>query len=149
MHFLRVSIMNVLDKKTLNTSGVCPRCNEGIQPSKQIFRREFRCPQCGVLLYVSTSYLRTLFVLSTVVGVGVIAFAIGIRNPVRLFLFGIPLGFVALMLLVRLAPYFRPPVFQLRDPEFLTTLTTLDLASTPEEAATSGSSKASSQDRAG
>jgi len=76
---------------------------------------------------VSVSYLRILFVCSAVVGLTLVGLAVGIRNPIRLFVFGIPLGFAALMAMVRVAPYFKLPVFLLLDPEDFTRITTLDL----------------------
>ncbi len=108
-------------------SGDCPRCARAVPPSKEIFRKEFRCAGCGVLLYIPVPYLRVLFLSSAAIGITVAALAVGVRNPVRPFVFGIPLGFVILMALVRVVPYFRLPVFLLRDPEDVTNITTLDL----------------------
>jgi hypothetical protein len=108
-------------------SGECPRCRHRIKPSKELFRKKLRCPQCGVLLYVSVTYLRTLFVLSFISGLTLVGLAIGIRNPVRLFVFGIPLGFLALTVIVRIAPHVRLPVFLLSDPEDFTSVITLGI----------------------
>src|SRR6266404_4458152 len=109
-------------------SSRCPECLHEIRPSKHIFRREFQCPECGVRLYISLAYLRTLFVVAELIGLVLSGLMVGIRNPIRLFLFGIPLGFAALMILVRLVPFFRLPAFLLRDPEHSTNMVTLDLA---------------------
>jgi hypothetical protein len=116
-----------MDVVASKKSGECPQCGHRTRPSKEVFRKGFRCPQCGVSLYVSVAYLRILFVCSAVVGLTLVGLVVGIRNPLRLFVFGIPLGFVALMAIARIAPYFKLPIFLLRDPEDIASITTLDL----------------------
>ena len=121
--------------------GECPNCGYRILASRGIFGKQFKCPRCGVLIYVSAMYLRVLFLLSATIGLTLAALIVGVRNPVRVAVFGIPLGFVTLMLLVRTVPHVRLPVFLLRDPEELTSFTTLSQSN--EKARTSSSSEES------
>ena len=108
-------------------AGKCPRCSYELKRSKEIFRRRLTCSQCGAVLHLSLLYLRCLFVASAIIGLTFVALVTGIRNPIPVFLFGIPLGFIVLMALIRVVPSVMMPVFSLRDPEDATGFTTLDL----------------------
>jgi transcription elongation factor Elf1 len=40
-------------------------------------RKQFRCPECGVSLYVSVTYSRTLFIVSAIAGFTLVELAVG------------------------------------------------------------------------
>jgi predicted RNA-binding Zn-ribbon protein involved in translation (DUF1610 family) len=132
----RRTVNNTMPVAVKHEIGECPRCSHVIAPSRQIFRKEYRCPKCGARLYVSVAYLRSLFVGSAVIGIALAASTVGIQNVPRPFIFGIPLGFMVLMVLVRVAPYLRMPLFLLRDPDYPTSITTLDLMNGSEQVET-------------
>jgi len=115
-------------------SGRCPICLHELPISKAVFSADFRCERCGSRLEVSTLYWRILGLLSVVSGY-ILAWEIGIHGP-RLcgvipwgfLLLWMPIGFLALMLLVRIAPYLVKPTFVKRR-TFESHLTMLNLSS--------------------
>jgi hypothetical protein len=78
-------------------------------PSKLLFREDFRCIQCEVPLHVSATYSRVAVLLSAVISLALL-WELGIRD-IRLFLFYLPLGFLILTVIARVAPFVVPPVF--------------------------------------
>lgn len=101
----------------------CPRCGGQIPASKLLFREDFHCVRCDAPLHVGVTYSRVLVLLSLLVSLAVL-WATGARD-VRLLLFYLPLGFLILTIVVRLAPFVVPPRLQLGKP---TAFTRLDLS---------------------
>jgi hypothetical protein len=81
----------------------CPQCSRRMPFSKLIFREDFRCIQCQVPLHTSVLYSRVLVLLSAVLSLALL-WIFGIRD-LRLFLFYLPLGFLILTVVVRVAPF--------------------------------------------
>ena len=102
----------------------CPRCGGQIPVSKVVFREDLHCARCGVPLHVGVTYSRVLVLLSLLVSLAAL-WVTGIRD-VRLLLFYLPLGFLILTVVVRLAPLVVPPGLQLGKPT--TGITRLDLS---------------------
>ncbi len=102
-------------------SGCCPRCRADISMSKKIFAGDFQCPRCGVQVYVSGIYVRTLVVLSALLG-SLLVWAIGIRS-IFSFCLVAPLAlFPVLLIIIRVAPHVLRPTFALLKPGTFTTL---------------------------
>jgi uncharacterized paraquat-inducible protein A len=106
------------------THGVqCPQCGGRIPVSKLIFREGFRCVRCETPLYVSGAYSRVLLLLSALASLAIF-WLLGVRD-LRLFLFCIPLAFLILTLVVRVAPFvIRPRLYAGRP----SSITKLDLS---------------------
>jgi hypothetical protein len=100
----------------------CPQCGRGMPLSKALFREDFRCILCQVPLYVSVAYSRTLVLLSMITSLALL-WTLGIRN--LLLLLFLPLGFVVLTIMVRLAPLVVSPRVYMGKPS---TMTKLDLS---------------------
>jgi hypothetical protein len=83
--------------------------------SKLVFREDFRCIRCQVPLHVSLAYSRALVLLSVLTS-AVLLWAVGIRD-LRLFLFYLPVGFLILTVIVRIAPFVVPPRLNVGKPE--------------------------------
>ena len=102
------------------------------------FRQDFRCPHCGAALKASVFYSRVLVVISGLAGY-VLAWEIGIQGPrvcfgipLGFYLLWMPIGFLVLMLLVRVAPFLVPPGLFPRRP-FESHLITLNLSPGAED----------------
>ena len=116
----------------------CPACSSPVGISRSVFRLDFQCPHCGAALKVSPLYLRILGVFSVLVGY-VLAWKIGIYGPRACFgipwgfyLLWMPIGFLVLSLLVRIAPFLvRPTLVPRRS--FESHLTTLNLSPDPKD----------------
>jgi hypothetical protein len=111
----------------------CPTCSIPVEISRSVFRLDFQCPHCGAALRVSLFYLRVLGVFSVLAGY-VLAWEIGIHGPRACFgipwgfyLLWMPIGFLVLMLLVRIAPFLVKPTLVPRSP-FDVYLTSLNLS---------------------
>ncbi len=116
----------------------CPACSLAVTISRSVFRLDFHCPHCGAALKAAPIYLRILVLLSVLIGY-VLAWGIGIYGPRACFgvpwgfyLFWMPIGFLVLSLLVRVAPYVVCPPLVLRHP-FDSHLTTMHLSSDPKD----------------
>jgi hypothetical protein len=119
-------------------SAACPVCSAAVEISKSFFGLDSRCRHCGAALKVSPLYLRILVLFSVVVGY-VLAWGIGTYGPRACFgvpwgfyLFWMPLGFLVLSFLVRVAPFLVCPTLVLRHP-FESHLTTMNLSSDPKD----------------
>jgi hypothetical protein len=120
------------------TSVACPICSHRAEISRSIFRSDFQCQHCRAPLQVSQVYWRVLGLLSVLAGY-VLAWEIGIRGP-RLcgiipwgfLLLWAPIGFIVLMLLVRIAPFVVKPTLIPRRP-FESHVTTLNLTPGPKD----------------
>ena len=119
-------------------SAACPGCSSAVEISKSFFGLDYRCPHCGAALKVSPLYLRILVLFSVLVGY-VLAWGIGIYSPRACFgvpwgfyLFWMPIGFLVLSFLVRVAPFLVCPTLVLRHP-FESHLTTMNLTSDPKD----------------
>jgi len=84
--------------------------------------------RCCTVLHVSPTYGRALVLLSALVGF-VLTWGVGVRDVVRLSLFGLPLAFLVGTVMIRVAPHLVAPVFVPRDEA----ITTLGLSSETEE----------------
>jgi|SRR5260370_15146427 len=104
----------------------CPQCGRRMPLSKLLFREDFRCIRCQVQLHVSVAYSRVLVLLSALTSLAVL-WGLGIRD-LRLFLFYLPLGFVILTVVVRVAPVVVPPRLYVGKPSVITEL---DLSGRP------------------
>lgn len=99
----------------------CPQCLAPIDVTKTAnLRRGNRCIRCGAEVRVSDTYARVLSVLSVVIGV-VLLWEFGFR-VLNIFVFSPLMGFLVLMIVVRVAPHIVPPGLKLRDAGSFTTL---------------------------
>lgn len=134
------------------TSVACPVCLRRVEVSLSIFRSDFQCKSCGAPLEVSLIYWRMLGLISVLAGYA-LAWGIGIRGP-RLcgiipwgfLLLWMPIGFLVLMLLIRIAPYLVRPSIVLRR-QFESYLTTLDLSAGPVDELRPASSESQSREK--
>ena len=102
-------------------STTCPACSHPVEITRSIFRLDFRCPHCDSVLEVSRGYTRLIVLLGVLLGYA-LAWKIGILGPGScflgipwlFFLLWIPLGFLALTFLVRVAPLLVRPTLVLR-----------------------------------
>src|ERR1700690_132428 len=94
----------------------CPACSELLEVSRLVFRPNFACPHCGVALKVSLPYLRSIGVISVLLGYALAWEASRICPPS--YLFGIPtlflvlwapIRYLSLFVLVRVAPLLVRP----------------------------------------
>jgi hypothetical protein len=89
--------------------------------SKLVFREDFRCIRCQVPLHVSVAYSRVLGVLSVLASLALL-WILGIRD-LRLLLFNLPLSFLILTVMVRVAPsVVSPRLYVGKQPSFITKL---------------------------
>src|SRR5208282_219985 len=97
-------------------SATCPACSRSVKVSKSVFRSDFHCQYCDAPLSVSPLYARLIYLICVLLGY-FLAWEIGIHGPRSCF-FGVPwgfyllwmpIGFLALMLLVRIAPFLVRP----------------------------------------
>ncbi len=110
-------------------SAACPACSGSVEISRSIFRDDFRCPHCGVALGVSALYTRLLVLFSILLAVALV-WGVVIRGvpsclvclPTGFLVLGIPIGFLLLTLLVRIAPFLVKPTLVLRQHYHLTSL---------------------------
>jgi hypothetical protein len=115
----------------------CPACSIPIEVSRSIFRLDFQCPHCGTALRVSLLYTRVLGLISVLLGYA-LSWELTIPNlryffsgiPWAFYLLWMPIGFLVLVLLVRIAPFVVKPALVLRPP-FDVYLTSLNLSSGP------------------
>jgi len=114
-------------RRTMATAK-CPACSSPVEISRSIFRDDVRCPHCGVALGVSTLYSRLLVVLSISLAVALV-WGVAIHGvPSCLIciatglLLGIPVAFLVLTLLVRIAPFLVKPTLVLRQRYQVTSL---------------------------
>ena len=113
----------------------CPACSTPIEISQAAFRLDFQCPRCGVALAVSVLYSRVVVLISILLGYA-LSWKIAVPELRQYFydflwkfcLFWIPIGYIVLILLVRIAPFLVKPALVLRPP-FDVYLTSLDLSS--------------------
>jgi hypothetical protein len=101
----------------------CPQCSGRVHISMLLFRKDSRCIRCRVPLHVSPAYSRALVLLSAFTSI-VLLWELGIRD-LRFFLFYLPVGFLVLTIMVRVAPFVVAPRLYVGK---LTATTTLDLS---------------------
>jgi uncharacterized protein (DUF983 family) len=106
----------------------CPRCFGPMPVSTKSLRRGNKCAQCGSELRMSEIYARVLGVVSMVLGVSLL-WAIHVRD-LTLSFWAVPMWFVVLSVLVRIAPHVIPPRLELHDSG---RFATLDLQDGPKE----------------
>jgi hypothetical protein len=114
--------------------GSCPICSHPAEMSPAIFRTDFECEHCGAPLRISMLYSRTLVILSILIGYSV-AWKVGAGSFVVFFwgvtwkflLLCLPLSYLILTLIVRIAPYLVRPTLTTRQ-TFESHLTTLNLS---------------------
>lgn len=107
----------------------CPACSSPVALTRSVFRSDFRCPHCDAELVVSPLYTRLLVLLSVLFGYA-LAWEIGSLGPRScffnipwwFFVLWIPIGFLVLTLLVRVAPFIVRPALVLRQSNHTTTL---------------------------
>jgi uncharacterized C2H2 Zn-finger protein len=117
---MRFSI-TVSDRGAIGKEGTrCPKCDSVMFFSKLMFREGFRCVRCGAVLRVSLDYTRALVLISGLLGF-LVTWAAGMTG-VRLYLFGIPAGFLILTVMVRFVPYLVTPKLVLRHSSVVTAL---------------------------
>jgi DNA-directed RNA polymerase subunit RPC12/RpoP len=85
----------------------CPKCGQWIPVSKSLFREGFKCTRCQAPLRVSIVYLRVL-ALMAILASTIVLWLSHIQFIGILFFF-LPLGFVFLTVLVRIAPLVVTP----------------------------------------
>ena len=113
--------MSATQMPTEERRGVrCPQCGRRMPLSKLLFRENFRCIRCQVPLHVSVAYSRVLVLLSAFTSL-VLLWELGIRD-LRLFLFYLPLGFLILTVMVRVAPFVVRPRIYVGKPSAITKL---------------------------
>ena len=118
-------LVSAMQPPTTETRGVrCPQCGRRIPPAKLIFRGDFQCIGCQVPLHVSVAYPRVLVLLSIFTSLAV-WWIFGIRD-LRLFLFYLPLGFLILTVIARVALFAVPPRLYVGKPPSV--ITKLDLS---------------------
>jgi hypothetical protein len=98
----------------------CPQCGRRMPLSKLLFREDFRCIGCQVPLHISVAYSRVLVLLSALASL-VLLWELGVRD-LRLFLFYLPIGFLILTIMVRVAPFFVRPRLYVGKPSAITKL---------------------------
>jgi hypothetical protein len=115
----------------------CLACSIPVEISRSVFGLDFKCPHCGEALQVSPLYGRILVAFSVLVGYA-LAWEIGSYGPRACFgipwgfyLLWMPIGFLVLSLLIRIAPFGVKPALVLRPP-FAVCLTSLNLSSGPK-----------------
>jgi hypothetical protein len=121
--------------------GTCPICSHPVEISKKVFAADFHCEHCGALLRVSTLYTRIVVLFCSLLGYA-LAWKIGEHSLVVFFwgvtwvflLLCLPLSFLILSFLARIAPYLVTPPLILRR-TFETHLTILNLSSGPGKSA--------------
>lgn len=114
--------------------GTCPICSHPVEISKKVFAADFQCGHCGAPLRVSTLYMRTLVLTGLLLGYS-LAWKMGTGSMVvffwgitwRFLLLCLPLSFLILSFLVRIAPYLVKPPLVLRH-NFESPFTTLRLS---------------------
>jgi hypothetical protein len=85
----------------------CPQCGGRVPLSMLLFRRDSRCIRCRVPVHVSPMYSRVLVLLSAFASI-VLLWELGVRD-LRLLLFYLPVGFLILTVMVRVAPFVVAP----------------------------------------
>src|SRR5258708_3048612 len=122
---------------TFHRTVPCPACSKALEVSRLVFRPDFACVYCGVQLKVSLLYLRSLVVLSGLLGYALAWKASRICPPS--YMFGIPtlflvlwapIGYLFLIVLVRVVPFLVKPKLVL---EWPSEFTTLGLTSRPKD----------------
>jgi uncharacterized paraquat-inducible protein A len=98
----------------------CPHCGARIPISKLIFREEFQCSRCQTPLHVSVNYSRALVLFSGLISL-VFLWAVGIPYLWLLLLF-LPLGFLILTMVVRVASLVVHPRLYVGKPSAFTKL---------------------------
>jgi len=88
--------------------------------SRLLFRQDFRCIQCQVPLYASSTYSRVPSVVSILFSLALL-WELGIRD-LGLFFFFLPLAYFILTLMVRVAPFLVPPLLYAGKPSAITKL---------------------------
>lgn len=99
----------------------CPVCNHQLHEVMRVFRRDFRCNQCGCPLYASPGYGRTLWFVSALLGF-ILMWASGTRDILHLSLYLLPTTFLVFMIALRVVPVVVAPRLISGKPEHLTTL---------------------------
>src|SRR6185437_11443075 len=119
---------------TSKSRGACPVCAHPVEMSGSVFRSDLQCGNCGELLRVSSLYLRTVAILGMLLGYSV-AWKLG-EGSFVIFFWGItfkflllclPLAFLGLSLLVRIAPHVIHPMLVQR-PSFESHFITMGLS---------------------
>ena len=108
----------------------CPACSKPVEMSRHIFRSSFVCPHCGIALKVSLSYVRFLAFLGFFLGFATVwkvsricppSYLLGFI-PTLFVVLGIPIGYLFLIVFVRVAPLIVKPKLVLEWPREFTTL---------------------------
>jgi hypothetical protein len=115
----------------------CPACSKALEVSRLVFLPNFACRHCGVVLKVSLLYLRSLGVLSVLLGYALAWEASRIFPPFYLFgiptlflVLWVPIGYLSLIVLVRVVPFLVRPKLVI---EWPSEFTTLGLTSRPKD----------------
>src|SRR6266446_1792549 len=93
----------------------CPLCHNNVAASRLVFYPGLRCVRCGSILRVPTGYVRTLVLLSFVIGFFLV-WAAGVTNTVLFSLLWLPIGFLIGTLVVPAALHVLPPKLVTGDP---------------------------------
>jgi hypothetical protein len=113
---------------TFRRTTLCPACSMPVGVSG-VFLPAFACPHCGATLKVALFYIRFLVVFAGLCGYALAwevsrlcppAYFFGI--PTLFLLLWVPLGFIVLVVLVRVGPFLIKPRLVLEWPNYLTTL---------------------------
>ena len=104
------------DPVTFRRTLPCPACSKSLELSRLVFLPNFTCRHCGVALKVSLPYSRSLGVLSVLLGYALAWEGSKIFPPSYLFgiptlflLLWAPIGYLFLIVLVRVAPFLVKP----------------------------------------
>jgi hypothetical protein len=125
----------MFDRKSV----ACPACSVAIELSRSVFLLDFRCPHCGAELKVSPLYTRLVVLLGVLLGYA-LAWVATMRGPRSCFmdipsyfyLLCLPVTFLILPFVCRIAPFLIRPTLVARHP-FESHLTTMNLSSDPKD----------------
>ena len=100
---------------------LCPSCSAGIPASRHIFSKGFQCPECGIRLYVSPTYGRTLILIGYALGL-TLTWVIGVRGVMRFCVAWTLTSLIILTFIVRVAPHLVRPRLSTLPPDHITRL---------------------------
>jgi len=99
----------------------CPRCAGAVEVCRTVFRSDLKCPHCCADLRVSALYTRVIVIFSLILA-SVVAWEIARIGPTSCFVgipwafyvLWLPVAFLMLTVIVRIAPHMVTPTLVLR-----------------------------------